>query len=129
MMDLFVLISGYLLAVNAITYGLFAFDKHRSRTDGWRIPETRLLMVAFWGGSPAAKLAQHRLRHKTRKEPFRTKLNLIVALHVVAVVMLAFPAVRVVAFDGLRALVGVSAEGAGASGSRGPMPRRFGPGS
>jgi uncharacterized membrane protein YsdA (DUF1294 family) len=50
------------------------------------IPERDLLSLAAFGGSPAALLARTLLRHKTRKEPFSTQLQLIAALQLGAVV-------------------------------------------
>ncbi len=70
-------LGGYVLAVNAITYLAFRRDKRRSEAQGWRTPEKTLLTLAIVGGWPAAKLAQRRLRHKTRKQPFAFTLNLI----------------------------------------------------
>lgn len=134
-MNVIVAALGYLITVNALTYALFTWDKHQARSAGWRIPESRLLLAAFAGGSPAAKLAQRRLRHKTRKEPFRTQLNVIVALQVAAFALLIYSPVRAVAFDGLSALADVTLDGLSGllapseGGSRGPLPRRFGPGS
>ncbi|MEY4983429.1 MAG: hypothetical protein RIR62_1695 [Pseudomonadota bacterium] len=57
----------------------FVRDKERAVRGDWRVPETTLLLLAFLGGWPGAKLAQRRFRHKTRKEPFRTLLNLCAA--------------------------------------------------
>ena len=74
-----------LVVVNLLTFAAFAVDKRRSQTGEWRIPETTLLTLAALGGWPAAKLAQRTLRHKTRKEPFRTMLNMV-ALPMVAIV-------------------------------------------
>jgi uncharacterized membrane protein YsdA (DUF1294 family) len=42
------------------------------------------------GGSLGAVTAQHMLRHKTRKQPFRGLLFAIIALHIAAVVVWAF---------------------------------------
>jgi len=70
-------LGGYLLIVNAATYLAFLRDKRRSVAREWRTPEKRLLTLAVIGGWPAAKLAQRRLRHKTRKQPFAFRLNMI----------------------------------------------------
>lgn len=69
-----------LLSLNLLTYGLFSIDKSAAMTAGRRVPESVLLQCALLGGSPAAKLAQRRLRHKTSKQPFARRLNRIVAL-------------------------------------------------
>ncbi|MBU1375610.1 MAG: DUF1294 domain-containing protein [Alphaproteobacteria bacterium] len=84
------LVAIYLLAVNAATIAAFAFDKRAAARRGWRIPERRLLMLAAFGGSPGALVAQQALRHKTRKEPFRTSLWVIVGVQIVALAVVAY---------------------------------------
>lgn len=74
-----------LLAVTNLTaFGLFAFDKQQAREHGSRIAERTLLISALFGGL-GAWIGQHTLRHKTRKEPFRSRLGLVLILHMVAV--------------------------------------------
>lgn len=75
-LPLILALVGYGVFANLLTYAAFALDKRRAVQGGWRIPERTLLLLAALGGWPAAKLAQHRLRHKTRKQPFRLMLNL-----------------------------------------------------
>jgi uncharacterized membrane protein YsdA (DUF1294 family) len=75
-----------ILLINALTFCVFWWDKDAARKGQWRVPESRLLWLALIGGSLGAVLAQRLLRHKTRKEPFRTQLMLICALHVIALV-------------------------------------------
>jgi len=77
------------LVVNLITIVAFAIDKRRSSTGAWRIPESRLLWFAALGGSPGAFWARHRFRHKTRKQPFVGRLQLIAMVQVGVVAGLA----------------------------------------
>lgn len=58
-----------LAIVNAASLAFFGVDKLRSLKGGWRIPEARLLLVAFLGpfGAYAGMLI---FRHKTRKVKF-----------------------------------------------------------
>lgn len=65
-------------------FGLFWFDKSRARAHGRRVRESTLLQAAVFGGL-GAWLAQHLLRHKTRKEPFRTQLGFVLALHLLLI--------------------------------------------
>ena len=75
----------FLLAVaEAAVFGLFWFDKAQARDHGWRVSERTLLTAALFGGL-GASLGQHLLRHKTRKEPFRTWLGAVLTLHLVGV--------------------------------------------
>lgn len=77
------------LIINAITVAAFAIDKRRSSTGAWRIPESRLLWFAALGGSPGAFWARDRYRHKTRKQPFVGRLQLIAMVQVGVVAGLA----------------------------------------
>ena len=81
-------LGGYFLTVNILTYLAFRADKRRSEARAWRMPEARLLTLALIGGWPAAKLAQRRLRHKTRKQPFARDLNAIGLAWACALVLL-----------------------------------------
>lgn len=70
-----------LLAINLIAFLAFQLDKQAAIRAGWRIRESTLLWIAFLGGSSGAVLAQQVLRHKTRKEPFRSQLLAIAFFH------------------------------------------------
>ncbi len=92
----------FLIFANLGAFLLFWHDKRAARLQRWRVPERLLLFWAFMGGILGAKTAQHRLRHKTRKEPFRTILNRILILHalvVAAAMILSVPALRNAAAD------------------------------
>ena len=69
------------LLFNVVTFCLYWWDKEAARDGHWRVSEARLLQFAFLGGSLGAFAAQRLLQHKTRKEPFRTQLMAILALH------------------------------------------------
>ncbi|WP_244749994.1 DUF1294 domain-containing protein [Mesorhizobium sp. L-2-11] len=64
------------------------FDKARAENRAQRIPESTLLYLAFIGGSIGTVIAQQTIRHKTRKEPFRSRLVGIVLLQVFAIIAL-----------------------------------------
>ena len=40
--------------------------------EGWRVPEKALHAAAVLGAAPGSLVAMELLRHKTRKQPFRT---------------------------------------------------------
>ncbi|WP_412762994.1 DUF1294 domain-containing protein [Rhizobium skierniewicense] len=71
------------LAFNIIVFLIYGWDKKAARRVEWRVRESVLLWLAFLGGSLGAVLAQQLLRHKTRKQPFRTYLISIIVLQVV----------------------------------------------
>ena len=73
---------GVVAFVNGLAFLMFRIDKDRAIQGEWRVSETTLLTLACFGGWFGAKTAQRRFRHKTRKEPFRTILNLIPVLWV-----------------------------------------------
>lgn len=58
-----------LIIINSISWAMFGIDKMKSKRGGWRIPESRLLLVALFGpfGAYAGMLL---FRHKTRKIKF-----------------------------------------------------------
>jgi uncharacterized membrane protein YsdA (DUF1294 family) len=63
-------------------FAAFARDKQRARAGLWRTPEATLLLFGLIGGL-GAWMGQHLLRHKTRKEPFRTQFGLVVVIHLI----------------------------------------------
>lgn len=67
--------------LSAVTYGIYAWDKHQALNNGWRISESTLHLLSFTGGWPGAFLAQRHLRHKTAKLSFRLIFWLTVAAH------------------------------------------------
>lgn len=79
-----ILLLLYLLVVNGLAWWAFAHDKRAAIAGRRRIPEDRLLAIAFLGGTLGAKLAQLVLRHKIRTEPFRQQLNGIIAVQSLA---------------------------------------------
>ena len=76
-------VVGYLLAINAVAFGAFAWDKHCAREAYRRVPERRLIWLALIGGSIGAFAGQQILRHKTTKQPFRTQLAAVIGLQTV----------------------------------------------
>jgi uncharacterized membrane protein YsdA (DUF1294 family) len=91
-------ICGYLLFINAASFGLFAIDKSAARRGEWRIAESTLLVAALIGGTVGAIAAQQFLRHKTRKEPFRTMLYTIVVMQFIAFGILIYKPTRQASF-------------------------------
>ncbi|UYY57545.1 DUF1294 domain-containing protein [Sphingomonas sp. S2-65] len=81
-----------LVLVNLWTLRSFREDKGRAIAGKRRIPERRLLELALIGGTPAAFLARHLFRHKTRKQPFSTYLQLIAMIQVGVIAGLAWAA-------------------------------------
>ena len=59
----------FLVIVNFISLVVFGIDKLNSKKGGWRVPESRLLLIAFFGPF-GAYVGMLLFRHKTRKIKF-----------------------------------------------------------
>ncbi len=64
------IIAVYVIA-SLVTFLAYAKDKSAARSGGWRTPESTLHMFSLLGGWPGALVAQQKLRHKSKKQPFR----------------------------------------------------------
>ena len=71
-----------ILALNLLTFVLFGIDKAKARAGAWRVAETTLLMLAFFGGTLGAYAGRAVFRHKTRKQPFISNLFAIAVMQV-----------------------------------------------
>lgn len=80
----------YLLAINAVCFALYGWDKRAARRARRRVPESHLLWIGLLGGSPAALLAQRLFRHKTQKLKFRVWFWITLLLQVAAGVAYAW---------------------------------------
>ncbi|MBO0334939.1 DUF1294 domain-containing protein [Sneathiella sp. CAU 1612] len=83
--------AAYVGVISIIGFLAFAWDKHCAVQNTRRIPESELLSIAFIGGIVGSIAAQHLLRHKTRKQPFKSFLYGIAALQVLLILALSFP--------------------------------------
>ncbi|HEV7307688.1 DUF1294 domain-containing protein [Ensifer sp.] len=81
-MSIVAAVISFAIVINVAAFGLFWHDKRAARSGRRRISERTLLTVALLGGSPGAMTARHIFRHKTRKEPFRTRLAVIIVFQV-----------------------------------------------
>lgn len=79
----------YVVAINLAAYAAMAMDKAKAEHGVRRISEATLLKIALLGGSLGTVVAQQTIRHKTHKEPFRSRLNGIIVLQALVLVTLA----------------------------------------
>lgn len=84
----------YLVVINAVGFVAFGWDKYCAESGMYRLPERTLLLIAAIGGAAGSIAGQRLFRHKTRKEPFRTYLNITILINVAGFVALSSPELR-----------------------------------
>jgi len=88
------LLAAWYGAASIAAFAAYALDKSAARRHARRVAESTLHLLALAGGWPGAALAQSLLRHKTRKQPFRSLWWLSVALNCTALAILLALAAR-----------------------------------
>ncbi len=73
-----------LVAINLAGGLMFAADKRAAIAGRRRVPERMLLALAALGAAPVMLWLAARIRHKTRKQPFRAFLIAIFAAQIFA---------------------------------------------
>ena len=89
------LLAYYLIAINLVAFAAFGIDKALAESGGRRVSEGRLLGWALLGGTPGAYAGRRLFRHKTRKQPFSSRLHRIAVVQgllLVFAVVFWFPA-------------------------------------
>jgi len=74
-------ILAYYLMVSIITFCWYWKDKSAAQRDDWRTPESTLHLLSLIGGWPGGLIAQQVLRHKSKKQSFRTVFWITVLLN------------------------------------------------
>jgi uncharacterized membrane protein YsdA (DUF1294 family)/cold shock CspA family protein len=77
------ILIAYLIA-SLVTFAVYALDKMAAEKGRRRTPENTLHLLSLAGGWPGALFAQSKLRHKTRKQPFRALFWTTVVLNCAA---------------------------------------------
>ncbi len=75
----------WLIAINAVTLGMYGYDKVIAGTARTRIPERVLLGLALAGGTPAAIVGMLLFRHKTSKASFQGQFVVVLLVQAVVV--------------------------------------------
>ncbi len=75
----------WIVIANIVTYILFFADKKASETRSRRISEKMLLLWCAVGGSLGGYMAMHHFRHKTKKQTFRYRFFILVAIQALLV--------------------------------------------
>ena len=80
------LLTIYLILVNAISFLLMLIDKQKAKKKKWRIPEATLMGSAAIGGSIGALAGMYTFRHKTKHPKFTIGVPVILVLQLILAV-------------------------------------------
>lgn len=84
-------ILGIYIIASLWTFIIYSKDKSAAKKGDWRTPEKTLHLLSLAGGWPGALVAQQELRHKSKKESFRSAFWLTVILNCCVFVFLLTP--------------------------------------
>ena len=85
MEEKFLVAGAYLVAVNVVTFALFAWDKYCATHGKWRVRESTLLFWAAIGGSLGAGVAMEICHHKTLHLKFKFGVPLLLFLQIILI--------------------------------------------
>ena len=74
------IILAALLLINIVAFAAYGIDKSKAQKDRWRIPESTLLLLAFFGGALGALLGMRAFHHKTKHWKFKILVPLFLIL-------------------------------------------------
>ena len=69
------------IVASLLTFIMYAEDKSAAQKGAWRTQESTLHLLSLVGGWPGALIAQQKLRHKSKKQSFRSVFWLTVLLN------------------------------------------------
>lgn len=69
------------MVASLLTFIMYAVDKSAAQKGAWRTQESTLHLLSLVGGWPGALIAQQKLRHKSKKQSFRSVFWLTVLLN------------------------------------------------
>ena len=90
MFPVIVIYLGIVLEISLVAFVVYGWDKRQAISDGRRVSERTLHLLAFMGGWPGALMGQRHFRHKTKKLSFLILFWFVVVLHVAAVGAMAY---------------------------------------
>lgn len=73
----------YLLIVNLVGFMVYGIDKKKAVNHQWRIPESTLILIAFWGGAVGCLGGMVYFHHKTKKTKFYIGVPAILVFHII----------------------------------------------
>lgn len=90
------LVLAFYFVVSLLTFIMYSVDKSAAQNGDWRTPESTLHFLSLAGGWPGALIAQQKLRHKSKKQPFRAVFWVTVILNFAAFIWTLTPKGNVV---------------------------------
>jgi uncharacterized membrane protein YsdA (DUF1294 family) len=88
-MDQILFTEVLLTIINSVSLTIFGIDKLKSKRGGWRVPESKLLLLAFFGPF-GAFMGMLLFRHKTRKTKFLL-VPIFLFIQVLLILYFVFP--------------------------------------
>ena len=85
-----IILAALLLLVNIVAFAAYGIDKRKAQRDSWRIPESTLLLLAFFGGALGALLGMRAFYHKTKHWKFKILVPLFLVLQLALAVWLIY---------------------------------------
>jgi uncharacterized membrane protein YsdA (DUF1294 family) len=82
--------AGVAVVLSVVSFLAYRLDKRRAGTNGRRVPERTLHLLAVCGGWPGALLGQRQFRHKTRKASFQIIFWALVLLNLAVVGLMVY---------------------------------------
>lgn len=74
----------YFLGVNFFGFLTIAYDKHKAKSHGWRIPEMRFFLIGLVMGAPGIFIGMKVFRHKTQHKRFVVGIPVLIAINIIA---------------------------------------------
>ena len=85
------LILALYIVGSLFTFIMYAVDKSAAKNGAWRTQESTLHLLSLAGGWPGALFAQQKLRHKSKKQSFRSVFWVTVFMNCGAFIWLLTP--------------------------------------
>ncbi|KAB8138173.1 DUF1294 domain-containing protein [Gracilibacillus oryzae] len=80
----------YFIVINVIAFMVMGIDKRKARKHKWRIPESRIWLIAIIGGAIGATFGMNFFRHKTKHRSFRFFLPVLAVIDTGLLIWLKF---------------------------------------
>ena len=89
MVDLvYYMIGIYIIIINLIGFVIMGYDKRKAKNHEWRVRESTIFMIGFFGGCIGILLGMNFFRHKTKHKQFVYGIPLILFAQIFVIVKL-----------------------------------------